>query len=222
MWRLDPCADPVLRRRRRRAARPRSAPRSAPCPSSAPSARCASSSCPPGQDPDDLVRAGGREAFEALLAEPEPLDARLWRHELDAAPLTTPEARAGLRQRLIDHAGAIGDPALRQLYREEWLSRFEALAPAPPARRPALARSVEAVNAAAASSRPSPPPATCTRRSAPRHRRADRPRPDPRLRQFPRGMPAHCEQLAALPIADQRHRAPARRAGQRRLLRRRA
>ena len=40
---------------------------------------------PAGQDPDDVVNAGGREAFEALLASPEPLDARLWRHELDAA-----------------------------------------------------------------------------------------------------------------------------------------
>src|SRR4051794_31352408 len=81
---------------------------------------------PPGQDPDDVVRSGGREAFEALLARPEPLDARLWRHEVEAAPLTTPEARAGLRQRLIEHAQAIGEPALRQLYRDQWLNRFQA------------------------------------------------------------------------------------------------
>ncbi|HEX6072106.1 MAG TPA: DNA primase, partial [Sphingomicrobium sp.] len=39
---------------------------------------------PAGQDPDDVVRSGGSEAFEALLANPEPLDARLWRHELEA------------------------------------------------------------------------------------------------------------------------------------------
>src|SRR6185369_12980457 len=82
---------------------------------------------PPGQDPDDVVRSGGREAFEALLEKPEPLDARLWRAELDAAPLTTPEARAGLRQRLIDHASTIGYPALRQLYRDQWIGRFSDL-----------------------------------------------------------------------------------------------
>ena len=81
---------------------------------------------PAGQDPDDLVRSGGREAVEALLAEPEPLDQRLWRHERDAAPLTTPEARAGLRQRLIEHSQAIADPELRRLYRDQWLARFEA------------------------------------------------------------------------------------------------
>ncbi len=81
---------------------------------------------PAGQDPDDLVRSGGREAVEALLAEPEALHERLWRHERDAAPLATPEARAGLRQRLIEHAQAIQDPELRRLYRDQWLARFEA------------------------------------------------------------------------------------------------
>src|SRR6476646_2997664 len=80
---------------------------------------------PAGQDPDDVVRSGGREAFEALLAAPEPLDARLWRHEAETEPLTTPEARAGLRQRLLAHASSIGDPALARLYRDEWLRRFD-------------------------------------------------------------------------------------------------
>ncbi len=84
---------------------------------------------PAGQDPDDLIRSGGREAAEALFATPEPLDARLWRHELDAAPLTTPEARAGLRQRLIDHAASIGDPSLSRIYREDWLRRFDDISP---------------------------------------------------------------------------------------------
>ncbi len=37
---------------------------------------------PPGQDPDDVVNSGGREAFEALVSAAEPLDARLWRHEM--------------------------------------------------------------------------------------------------------------------------------------------
>ncbi|MCL6740214.1 DNA primase [Sphingomonas sp. RB56-2] len=82
---------------------------------------------PAGQDPDDLVRSGGKEAIDALLAAPEPLVERLWRHEVDAAPLDTPEARAGLKQRLMEHAGAIGDPNVRQLYRDEWLRKFDAL-----------------------------------------------------------------------------------------------
>src|SRR5437868_6601993 len=54
---------------------------------------------PAGQDPDDVIRDGGREAFEALLANPEPMDARLWRHEIEAEALITPEAWAGLKER---------------------------------------------------------------------------------------------------------------------------
>ena len=51
---------------------------------------------PAGQDPDDVVRSGGQEAMEALLANPEPLDARLWRHE----------ARSGTAH----HARSVGGP----------------------------------------------------------------------------------------------------------------
>ena len=79
---------------------------------------------PPGQDPDDLLRAKGRSALEALLEKPEALVDRIWNHEKAAEPLDTPEQRAGLKRRLIDHAAAIGDPDVRDQYRSELLSRF--------------------------------------------------------------------------------------------------
>jgi DNA primase len=82
---------------------------------------------PEGQDPDDLLRSGGRLAIDSLFEDPQPLVERLWQHERDADPLTTPEARAGLRQRLIEHSQAIGDRSLASLYRDEWLARFDAL-----------------------------------------------------------------------------------------------
>jgi DNA primase len=82
---------------------------------------------PAGQDPDDLVRAAGREGLEALLEKPEPLVDKLWRHEVDAEPLATPEQRAGLRRRLLDHVSAIGDPDVREQYRAELLRRFNDL-----------------------------------------------------------------------------------------------
>jgi DNA primase len=95
---------------------------------------------PAGQDPDDVIRSAaaavggdgaaqqkaGRDAFEALLANPEPLDARLWRHELEAEPLATPEAWASLKQRLVAHASTIGHADLARMYREDWLNRFYA------------------------------------------------------------------------------------------------
>jgi DNA primase len=93
----------------------------------APGRSLAFATLPPGQDPDDLVRAKGREAFEGLVAAAEPLIDRLWRHELEAEPLATPEQKAGLRRRLIDHCGAIADPDVRDQYRAELLRRFDAL-----------------------------------------------------------------------------------------------
>jgi DNA primase len=82
---------------------------------------------PAGQDPDDLIRAEGRAGFEKLLASSEPLVDRLWNYEVEAEPLATPEARAGLRRRLVDHVSAIGDADVREQYRNELLARFAAL-----------------------------------------------------------------------------------------------
>jgi DNA primase len=82
---------------------------------------------PAGQDPDDLLRISGRGALDALLDRPDSLVEKLWRHEVEAEPLTTPEQRAGLRRRLLDHVGAISDPDVREQYRFEMLERFNAL-----------------------------------------------------------------------------------------------
>jgi DNA primase len=79
---------------------------------------------PEGQDPDDLLRSKGRDVLEALLEKPEPLVDRLWRQESNAEPLGTPEQRAGLRRRLLDHVATIADPDVRDQYRSELLGRF--------------------------------------------------------------------------------------------------
>ncbi len=115
---------------------------------------------PAGQDPDDVINSGGRDAFEEFLANPEPLDARLWRHELDAEPLATPEAWASLKQRLVTHASAIGHADLSRMYREDWLGRFfEQRRPAGSSTR---ARSPRAApSRMAASSHPKNGRATC-------------------------------------------------------------
>ena len=82
---------------------------------------------PPGQDPDDLVRAKGPQAFQAILDEAEPLVERLWRHEVAAAPLGTPEERAGLKQRLRAITDAIADPDIRSHYAASFRERHDAL-----------------------------------------------------------------------------------------------
>src|SRR5690242_783359 len=152
---------------------------------------------PAGQDPDDLVRSGGREAVEALLANPEPLDARLWRHELEAQPLTTPEARAGLRQRLIEHAANIADQALGRLYRDEWLRRFDEAVPR---------RTFQPQRSFQKGHRWNPPtPPVGARARAIAASGIDAPTARALILGFayyPEELPAHCEQLAALDIPD--------------------
>lgn len=83
---------------------------------------------PAGMDPDDLLKAKGRDALETLLAEPAGLLDTLWAHERDAAPLASPEDKAGLKARLIAHTEAIQHPDIRALYRRELLERFSAFA----------------------------------------------------------------------------------------------
>jgi DNA primase len=155
---------------------------------------------PAGQDPDDVIRTGGREAFEALIASPEPLDARLWRHELEAQPLTTPEAWAGLKQRLLDHASAIGHADLGRIYREDWLSRFY------DQRRPAFSAQPRQQRGTFKNGRFAPPAAPVgsqARAIAAAGIDATTARAlIEGFMLFPEELPAYCEQLAALDIAD--------------------
>ena len=177
---------------------------------------------PAGQDPDDVVRAAaaavggdgaaqqkaGRAALEALLDKPEPLDERLWRHERDASPLTTPEARAGLRQRLIEHSQAIPDPSLRRLYRDQWLNRFDA--EIAPQRGPARSYANRPFRPGAFVKgrgfvAPDPPASDTARAiGAGGIDRATARALIVGFANFPEALSLHGEQLAALPITDAR------------------
>lgn len=94
---------------------------------------------PPSKDPDDVVRSEGRAAMETLLKSATPMVERIWTAELGAAPVDTPEARAGLRKRLDTHVQTIADPEVRRHYaralRERFDERFFAPGTAQPFRR---------------------------------------------------------------------------------------
>ena len=92
---------------------------------------------PAGLDPDDLIKAQGRQAMEKLLASPATLIDTLWEFERDAQPLATPEAKAGLKARLMAHVETIADPEIKGLYRRELSDRFSAFAYPPRPQRPA-------------------------------------------------------------------------------------
>ncbi|MFN5630472.1 MAG: DNA primase, partial [Sphingomonadales bacterium] len=82
---------------------------------------------PEGQDPDDVVRSAGPRAFADLIDQSEPLVDRVWKTELAAAPVSTPEDRAGLKQRLGVHLAAIADGEIRHHYAEAFRERFDML-----------------------------------------------------------------------------------------------
>lgn len=88
---------------------------------------------PPGQDPDDVVRAGGAAAMQALVGASAPMLDLLWRRETEGAVLDSPERRAALDARLRGHLGRIADANLRAHYEAEIKQRRAALF-APPER----------------------------------------------------------------------------------------
>ena len=83
---------------------------------------------PAGLDPDDLIKRDGTKAMEAVLERPSSLLDLLWEHERDAAPLASPEDKAGLKARLLAHVETIADRDIQALYRRELTERFSAFA----------------------------------------------------------------------------------------------
>jgi len=79
---------------------------------------------PDGQDPDDLVRSGGREAVEDVLGAARPLADVWWTRESEAGPFNTPERRAALEARLAEVTATIADETVRRYYRQDFAARL--------------------------------------------------------------------------------------------------
>jgi DNA primase len=81
-------------------------------------------SLPEGHDPDDLVRAGGREAISEVIGAAQPLAHVLWMRETEAGGFDTPERRAAFEARIAEVTAAIGDDSVRKYYRREFGDRL--------------------------------------------------------------------------------------------------
>ncbi|MCR9256347.1 MAG: DNA primase [Alphaproteobacteria bacterium] len=87
---------------------------------------------PEGQDPDDLIQEGGRQAMEELLAAAKPLVETLVEMEAAAlerqtGPLDTPERKADLKKRLRQRVAKIVDQDIRALYVQAVREQLDAL-----------------------------------------------------------------------------------------------
>ena len=123
LWRLDPapilCFDGDAAGQR---AATRAAERA--LPNVGPNNTLRFATLPPGQDPDDVIREGGREVFEELIKEPKPLVRVVYATSKAATDTSTPEGRAGLRQRLLDLADNIENGLARSEYKRSFNDNF--------------------------------------------------------------------------------------------------
>lgn len=82
---------------------------------------------PAGQDPDDVVKAGGKAAIETVLAASRPVVDLLWERETAGQVLDSPERRRALTSRLREHVNRIADTGLRSLWERDVKQRLRAL-----------------------------------------------------------------------------------------------
>lgn len=82
---------------------------------------------PDGQDPDDLIKNQGREAFERVLADAQPLINMLWRREAETDAWETPEQRALLERRIHEAVANIADQKVRHHYEADLANRLAKL-----------------------------------------------------------------------------------------------
>jgi DNA primase len=82
---------------------------------------------PEGQDPDDLVRSGGREAVSEVLAQARPLAQMLWTRETESGGFETPERRAALEARITQVTSSIANESVRKYYRQDFAERLQQL-----------------------------------------------------------------------------------------------
>jgi len=74
---------------------------------------------PGGQDPDELIKAEGRDAMERVLAGARPMVDLLWQRETEGKVFDSPERKAALDKTLREALKKIADLSIRAHYGEE-------------------------------------------------------------------------------------------------------
>ncbi len=74
---------------------------------------------PGGMDPDDLIKAQGAPAMQAVLDGAKPMVQLLWQRETEGRVFDSPERRAALDKTLRTHLARITDPSIKTHYADE-------------------------------------------------------------------------------------------------------
>ncbi|KKB80463.1 DNA primase [Devosia soli] len=81
---------------------------------------------PEGQDPDDLIKAQGRQAFADVIDKARSLSDMLWSLETGGLVPEAPEERAALQARLRERANSIQDATVRFHYQQAFDEKLKA------------------------------------------------------------------------------------------------
>ncbi|MEL7272911.1 MAG: DNA primase [Pseudomonadota bacterium] len=79
---------------------------------------------PEGEDPDDLVKRAGPEAFQNVLDNARPLADMLWNREVEGKIFDTPEKRADLERTLFGIVAQVGDDNVKRHYQQDLRDRL--------------------------------------------------------------------------------------------------
>ena len=74
---------------------------------------------PGGQDPDELIKAKGAPAMQAVLDQAQPMVSLLWNRETEGKVFDSPERKASLDKTLRALMNRIADPSIRDHYTAE-------------------------------------------------------------------------------------------------------
>lgn len=79
---------------------------------------------PDKMDPDDYLKAKGRDEFLKIIADTVPLAELVWRKNLQSKDLSTPEQKALIEKNIMEEIGKIADEKVRGYYIQEMQNRI--------------------------------------------------------------------------------------------------
>ena len=79
---------------------------------------------PDKQDPDEFLRAHGRDEFLKVVNDTTPLKDLLWKKNADGQPLNTPEQKALLEKNIREEVAKIADETVRGYYAQDMRNKI--------------------------------------------------------------------------------------------------
>jgi DNA primase len=79
---------------------------------------------PNGLDPDEFIKANGKQAFERILKNSKVLSDMLWDASYSSSKLKTPEDKSAFAQKINNFVASIKNANVREFYKKEYSSRI--------------------------------------------------------------------------------------------------